>query len=109
MDREKEIEELRQVIAEYSCNRKCTESCERRGYCTVKSFVTNIIDVGYRKVDVVCKETAKEILKLIKDCRSIHLEKLKNNENELINSEISIAFLAVMKTIGKKFSVEVDA
>ena len=48
MDKEKEIEELRQAIAEYSCNKRCTESCDRRGFCCIKRFVTNIIDAGCR-------------------------------------------------------------
>ena len=65
MNKEKEIEDLRQVIAEYSCNRRCTEDCDRRGYCCIKRFVTNIIDAGYGNVKQAVKEFADWVCELI--------------------------------------------
>ena len=112
-EKEKEIEELRQVVAEYSCNRRCTESCEKRGYCSVKRFVTNIIDAGYRKIPedaiVLTREeqecaTSEEVIAFfVKHNAEVRKETAKD-----ILTEISKLYGLFLGAFYKKYGVEGD-
>ena len=66
MDKEKEIEEMLNVLRYVLCDdTDYCDDCFYRGYgdCENRKIANRIYEAGYRKADEVRKETAKEIWK----------------------------------------------
>lgn len=64
MDKEKEIEEMVDVLWRH-CGNLINEYCEGESNCA-NCIAKKLTDAGYRKADEVRKETAKEILYYLK-------------------------------------------
>lgn len=87
MDKQKEIEEMRQVMAEYSCGKKCTPSCEKRGYCHIERFIENLIDNGYGNVKQAVKEFAEKLKERVKFKEVITTKREFNVYREVVSKE----------------------
>ena len=74
MDKEKEIEEMINDI-DINCNNIADKDCAK-GKCAL-CISEHLVSVGYRKVDEVRKETAKELLDKLLVISPLGYEQLK--------------------------------
>lgn len=92
MDKEKEIEEMSNVIAEICEKQSKKYKCDDCNNCMAEF----LLNAGYRKADEVRKETAKEILQDLYDEASKYCDETMGLDTYEI------------KQLSKKYGVEVD-
>ena len=109
MDKEKEIEEMADVLWGH-CGNLINEYCEGESHCA-NCIAKKLTEAGYRKAEEVRKETAREFKQTMKDIFRFVLRNKGNTSIPYFNAE-ELVFAKFDKEVDREFlqeyGVEVD-